>query len=29
MADLGLKRGFVVYTGRERRSVSASVELLP
>lgn len=29
MNDLGLKRGFVVCTGDERRSVGASIEILP
>jgi predicted AAA+ superfamily ATPase len=29
MADLGAKRGFVVYTGDERRKVAPSIELLP
>ena len=29
MSDLGLKRGFVVYTGDERRSVTPSIELIP
>lgn len=29
MADLDLKRGFVVYTGEERRSIGSSIELLP
>lgn len=29
MDDLGLKRGFVVNTGDERRSVGASIEILP
>jgi hypothetical protein len=29
MADLGAKRGFVVYTGDERRKADPSVELLP
>jgi len=29
MSDLGLKRGFVVYTGDERRSVGTSIELIP
>jgi predicted AAA+ superfamily ATPase len=29
MADLGLKRGFVVYTGEERRAATPQIELLP
>lgn len=29
MADLGLKRGFVVTTGEERRSVGKAIEILP
>ena len=29
MEDLGLRRGFVVYTGEERRPVGASIELVP
>ena len=29
MSDLGLKRGFVVYTGDERRSIGSSIELIP
>jgi hypothetical protein len=29
MSDLGLKRGFVVTTGDERRSVGKSIEILP
>ena len=29
MADLSLKRGFVVTTGRERRSVGRSIEIVP
>ncbi len=29
MADLNLRRGFVVYTGEERRSIGNSIELLP
>jgi hypothetical protein len=29
MADLSLERGFVVYTGRERRSIGRQIELLP
>jgi predicted AAA+ superfamily ATPase len=29
MSDLSLKRGFVVYTGEERRSLGRSIELLP
>lgn len=29
MADLGLKRGYVVYGGRERRAIGDSIELLP
>ena len=29
MSDLGLKRGFVIHTGDERRSVGSSVELIP
>lgn len=29
MADLGLKRGYVVYGGQERRAIGGSIELLP
>jgi uncharacterized protein len=29
MSDLGLERGFVVYTGRERRTIGRGIELLP
>ncbi|MFI5402119.1 MAG: ATP-binding protein [Planctomycetota bacterium] len=29
MADLGLKRGFVVYGGEERRAATRSIELIP
>jgi|SRR5712692_7213931 len=29
MSDLGLKRGFVIHTGDERRSVGSSIELVP
>lgn len=29
MSDLGLKRGFVVYSGDERRSVTPGIELVP
>jgi hypothetical protein len=29
MQDLGLKRGFVVNTGDERRAVGAAIEILP
>jgi predicted AAA+ superfamily ATPase len=29
MSDLGLKRGFVIYGGDERRSIGGSIELLP
>jgi hypothetical protein len=29
LSDLGLKRGFVIHTGEERRSVGSTIELLP
>lgn len=29
MADLSLKRGFVVTTGEERRSIGSAIEILP
>jgi hypothetical protein len=29
MSDLGLKRGFVVTTGEERRSIGSAIEVLP
>lgn len=29
LSDLGLKRGFVIHTGDERRSVGSTIELLP
>jgi hypothetical protein len=29
MADLGLRRGFVVYTGEARRTIGPAIELLP
>ena len=29
MADLSLKRGFVITTGEERRSIGKAIEILP
>jgi hypothetical protein len=29
MSDLSLRKGFVVYSGAERRSVTPSIELVP
>jgi len=29
MSDLGLRKGFVVYSGEERRSVTSAIELIP
>ena len=29
MSDLGLRKGFVVYSGAERRSVTSAIELIP
>lgn len=29
MSDLGLKRGYVIHTGDERRSVGSSIKLVP